>query len=93
MPKTRPPYAPEFRRQMVERVRAGQAAAKAKGKTWGGSTKGWHCQRTQAKILVVLDLLAKGTPTAHIAKAVGISRKAVYGIIAQHKLNEKGGGA
>jgi transposase len=25
MPKTRPPYAPEFRRQMVELVRAGRS--------------------------------------------------------------------
>jgi len=25
MPKTRPPYAPEFRRQMIEMVRAGQS--------------------------------------------------------------------
>ena len=24
MPKTRPPYAPEFRRQMIELVRAGR---------------------------------------------------------------------
>ena len=27
MPKTRPPYAPEFRRRMVERVRAGRDPA------------------------------------------------------------------
>lgn len=27
MPKTRPPYAPEFRRQMVELVRAGRGPA------------------------------------------------------------------
>ena len=27
MPKTRPPYAPEFRRQMVELVRAGRDPA------------------------------------------------------------------
>ncbi len=26
MPKTRPPYAPEFRQQMVELVRAGRSA-------------------------------------------------------------------
>lgn len=27
MPKTRPPYAPEFRRQMIELVRAGRDPA------------------------------------------------------------------
>ena len=31
MPKTRPPYAPEFRRQMVDLVRAGRDPAELAG--------------------------------------------------------------
>ena len=28
----------------AERVAAGQAVARRKGKTWGGSKKGWRCE-------------------------------------------------
>ncbi|MBI3090493.1 MAG: recombinase family protein [Candidatus Tectomicrobia bacterium] len=76
----------------AERVRASQAAAKAKGKTWGGSRNGWRYRSTQAKIPVILDLLAKGAPKAHIARAVGISRKTVYSILARHEGNRNGQG-
>lgn len=43
-----------------ERVRAGVAAAKANGKRWGGSRKGWVSKQTQKKIPVILELAEKG---------------------------------
>ncbi len=42
MPKTRPPYAPEFRQQMVELVRAGRSAEER----WLMSAVGPACVKT-----------------------------------------------
>lgn len=46
MPKTRPPYAPEFRRQMVELVRAGRSPEELarEFEPTAQSIRNWVCQ-------------------------------------------------
>ena len=61
-----------------ERVAAGQAAARAAGKTWGGSKPGIPKKVTPA-ILKTIKILRKAKqPMAAIAKAVGLSRRTIY---------------
>lgn len=64
-----------------ERVAAGQAAARARGKTWGGSKPGWHWKVTPEKAGLVAELHARGWPVARIARTVGLSRQTVYQVL------------
>lgn len=66
-----------------ERVLAGQAKAKATGKTWGGSEAGRLISVTQDQVEMVLRLWSENTAKAKIARAVGIDRKTVARIIEQ----------
>jgi DNA invertase Pin-like site-specific DNA recombinase len=65
----------------AERVRAGMAVARAKGKRWGGRKKGGMNRETAQKRDAVLKMHASGMPIMHIAKAVGLSRPTVYTLI------------
>ena len=66
-----------------ERVKEGHVAARAKGKTWGGSKKGRRtCKSiTKEQREAVLHLHEKGTKIARIAKSVNLSRPSVYKIL------------
>jgi DNA invertase Pin-like site-specific DNA recombinase len=64
-----------------ERILAGQAAARAAGKRWGGSVKGRRIKVTDEQINVVHDLFADGKPKAAIARATGLSRPTVYAVL------------
>jgi DNA invertase Pin-like site-specific DNA recombinase len=64
-----------------ERVRAGQAAARAGGKKWGGSEKGRRVKVTDEQEKMILRGKADGMKVAAIAKAVGLSRPTVYGVL------------
>jgi len=64
-----------------ERVRAGQAVARAAGKTWGGRKPGTRIKLTEAKEQVIHDLKAQGTSITEIAKTVEVSRPTVYGVL------------
>ena len=64
-----------------ERVLAGQAAAKAEGKTWGGSQKGRRIKVEPEKEATILKLRDERVPVAQIARAVGLSRPTVYSVI------------
>ena len=75
-------YETEIR---AERVKAGQQAAKARGKTWGGSKRGQRKGKTEQKVKSVLALLEQGVPKAQIAKATGISVPTVYSIMKARK--------
>ncbi len=66
-----------------ERVRAGQAAARAAGKKWGGRKPGTRIKLTDAKEQVIRDLKAKGTSIAEIARTVEVSRPTVYGVLSR----------
>ena len=75
-------YETEIR---AERVKAGQEAAKARGKKWGGSKKGKRKEKISAKVNSVLALLEQGVSKAEISRSVGISIPTVYSIIRENK--------
>jgi len=74
-------YETEIR---AERVRAGQAVARAKGKRWGGSQKGRRVKVTpqQAKIIQRMKH-EDGESVAVIARTVGLSRPTVYSVLTE----------
>ena len=71
-------YETEIR---AERVKAGQMAAKARGKKWGGSRKGKRKGKTEEKVKSVLALLEQGISKAAVARSVGVSLPTVYSIM------------
>jgi len=66
-----------------ERVRAGQAIARAKGKKWGGRKPGTRIKVTAAKERTIRNMKAEGEPIAKIARTVGVSRQSVYTVLAR----------
>lgn len=69
----------------AERVKAGQTAAKARGKKWGGSKKGVRKGKTTKKIDAVLKLADQGMSKIKIAKAIHISTPTVYSILYENE--------
>src|SRR5262249_13536468 len=69
----------EYEREVIsERIRAGIARARAKGKRWGGKKPGQRYRLTKEKIATVSDLLSAGKKKAAIARQLGVSRSSVY---------------
>lgn len=64
-----------------ERQLAGIAAAKAAGKTWGGSEKGRRIKVTPEQIAVVRRMKSEGESVIAMASATGLSRPTIYAII------------
>jgi len=64
-----------------ERVRAGQAAARAQGKRWGGSEKGRRVKVTDLHVETIQRLKADGASVAAIARTVGLSRPTIYSVL------------
>ncbi len=64
-----------------ERVRAGQAAARAAGKKWGGCKKGRQVKVTDEKIQAIVSMKANGEKISRIARTVSLSRLTVYRVI------------
>ncbi|WP_254509223.1 recombinase family protein [Anatilimnocola floriformis] len=69
----------------AERVLAGQAAARASGRTWGGSEKGRLISVTPEQIEVVHSMEAQRAKITAIARATGLSRPTVYRLLAEHE--------
>lgn len=65
-----------------ERQREGIAAARAAGKTWGGSERGRRLTVTDEQVKVVKRLHREATPIAAIARSVGLSRPTIYRLLA-----------
>ena len=65
----------------AERVLAGQAAARARGKKWGGSVKGRRVKVKDEQVTLVQRMRAEGTKIAAIARATGLSRPTIYGLL------------
>lgn len=65
----------------AERILAGQAVARADGKRWGGSPKGRRLKVTQEQIEAIRRMHAEGQAKAAIARATGLSRPTVYGVL------------
>jgi DNA invertase Pin-like site-specific DNA recombinase len=64
-----------------ERILAGQAAARAEGKRWGGSVKGRRIRVQPEQIEAILRLGQQGKSKAAIARATGLSRPTVYSVL------------
>jgi len=65
----------------AERILAGQAAARAAGKTWGGGKPGRRVRVTVEKEEAVRQLRAQGASISEIARIVGLSRPTIYKIL------------
>ena len=68
----------------AERVLAGQAMARAQGKTWGGSQPGRLLTVTEEQVAMILRLNKEGMSKAGIARATSVSRPTIYRIIQRH---------
>ena len=64
-----------------ERIRAGQEAARARGKRWGGRKLGTRVRLTPEKERTALRLYEAGEPITEIAKAVDLSRPTIYRVL------------
>ncbi len=64
-----------------ERQQAGIEAARAAGKTWGGSVKGRLLSVTPEQLATVKRLDREGNGVTSIARAVGLSRPTIYRLI------------
>ena len=65
----------------AERIAAGQAVARRKGKRWGGSKKGWRWKVSNEQTTAIHEMQAAGKPIAHIARVTGLSRPTVYRVL------------
>lgn len=65
----------------AERVRAGQAVARAKGKRWGGSEAGRYLHVNPEQEKAILDMTAQGKGPTAIAAITGLSRPTVYRVL------------
>ncbi len=64
-----------------ERIVAGQQVARRKGKTWGGSEKGWRWRVTDEQVTAIAEMKAARTPIAKIARITGLSRPTIYRVL------------
>ena len=64
-----------------ERIVAGQAAARASGKRWGGSKKGRRVKVSREQMETILRLHAENRPIAAISRILGLSRPTVYSVL------------
>jgi DNA invertase Pin-like site-specific DNA recombinase len=71
-------FETEIRR---ERILAGQAAARAAGKAWGGGKLGRRVRVTIEKETAVRQLHEQGSGISEIARIVGLSRPTIYKIL------------
>lgn len=65
-----------------ERIVAGQAAARAAGKRWGGSVKGRRLRVTPEQIATIRRMRDDGATKAAMGRATGLSRPTVYDVLA-----------
>jgi len=66
-----------------ERIAAGQAVARANGKTWGGSQRGRRIKVKPEQERLVRQMKAAGEKVAVIARAVSLSRPTIYALLAE----------
>ena len=65
----------------AERIMAGQEAARAAGKRWGGSVKGRRVKVTAEQTATIARLRQEGKKVTAIARATGLSRPTVYSVL------------
>jgi len=69
----------------TERIRAGQAVAKAQGTKWGGSKKGCLHKHSIEQVRQIVKMKKKGEKIAVISRTVGINRPDIYRILKRIK--------
>ena len=74
----------------AERILAGQAAARAAGKTWGGGKPGRRVTLTVEKEQTIALLHAQGKSIAEISRVVELSRPTVYKVLGARLHPRKG---
>ena len=67
------------------RVKAGQSAAQAAGKRWGGSQKGRLLKVSSEQAKAIIRMKAEGEKITRIARTVTLSRQTIYRVINRHK--------
>jgi len=65
----------------AERILAGQAAARAAGKTWGGGKPGRRVRLSVEKETAIRQLREQGKRISDISRVVGLSRPTVYRVL------------
>lgn len=68
-----------------ERIRAGQKAARAAGKSWGGSNKGRLNTITKEQAKAVIKMKDKGEKISVIAKTLNMNRTSIYRVLERHR--------
>ena len=69
-----------------ERVKAGQQAAMARGKHWGGSEKGRLLKTTPQQVRAILKMRVEGERPTNIARITGLDRGTIYRVL--HRVKE-----
>jgi DNA invertase Pin-like site-specific DNA recombinase len=64
-----------------ERIVAGQAVARAAGKTWGGSEPGRRIKVTDEQVASIKRMAEQGESKSAMARATGLSRPTVSSIL------------
>lgn len=64
-----------------ERIVAGQEAARAAGKRWGGSKSGRRVKVTDEQIATVRRMARDGDSKAAMCRATGLSRPTIYSVL------------
>jgi DNA invertase Pin-like site-specific DNA recombinase len=70
----------------AERIRAGQAVARANGKRWGGSQKGRRIKVTVEQEDVIRRLRDEGKGVTVISRVTGLSRPTIYAVLSAIKV-------
>ena len=65
----------------AERSKAGQEAARASGKRWGGSKKGRRIKVTDEAVESIRRMAAEGATKTAMSRATGLSRPTVYAVL------------
>lgn len=65
----------------AERVAAGQAVARRKGKKWGGSKKGWRWKVTDDQVNAIHEMRSRGDSISTISRVTALSRPTVYRVL------------
>lgn len=66
------------RENISENIRRGQAAARAAGRTWGGSKKGRRIKVTDQQLHCIAAMHERGEKVGAIAKTVSLHRSTIY---------------
>jgi len=67
----------------TERILAGQAVARARGKVWGGSKAGRRLKVTAEQVETIHSMNQQGAKVAAMARATGLSRPTVYRLLSE----------